>query len=68
MYNNLTNVKANKGKAMAIIDRKTLIKKVDNFVPGINIKNVNKDPNNIYQRQIQQTIQRCDLLAEKKVQ
>jgi len=53
-------------KALVIIDRNTLIKKVDNFIQDNNIKQINKDPTEKYQRQIQQTIQRCNLLVDKQ--
>jgi len=65
--NNLTIVKADKSKAIVIIDRNTLIKKVDNFIQDNNIKQINKDPTEKYQRQIQQTIQRCNLLVDKQM-
>ena len=64
--NNLTIVKADRSKAIVIIDRNTLIKKVDNFIQDNNIKQINKDPTNKYQRQIQQTIQRCNLPVDKQ--
>jgi len=32
-----------------------------------NIKQINKDPTDKYQRRIQQTIQRCNLLVDKQM-
>jgi len=64
--NNLTIVKADRSKAIVIIDRNTLIKKVDNFIQDSNEKQINKDPTEKYQRQIQQTIQRCNLPVDKQ--
>jgi hypothetical protein len=64
--NNLTIVKADKSKAVVIIDRNPLGKKVDNFMQDNNIKQINMNPTDKYQRQIQQTIQRCNLLVDKR--
>ena len=64
--NNSTIVKADKSKGIIIIDRNTLGEKTDNFVQDNNIKQINKDPTDKYQRQIQQTIQRCNLLVDKQ--
>jgi len=64
--NNLSIVKADKSKAVVIIDRNTLGKKVDNFMQDNNIKQINMNPTDKYQRQIQQTIQRCNLLVDKR--
>jgi hypothetical protein len=50
--NNLTIVKADKSKAIVIIDKTTLGKKVDNFIQENNIKQLNKDPTDTYQKQI----------------
>jgi len=61
--NNLTIVKADKSKAIVIIDKTTLERKVDNFIQQNNIKQINKDPTDTYQKQIQQTIQRCNVLV-----
>ena len=63
--NNLTTVKANKSKAIVIINKNTLEKKVDNFIQENNIRQICKDPADMYQKQIQQTIQRCNILVDK---
>jgi len=65
--NNLTIVKADKSQEIVIIDRNSLRKKVDNFIQDNNIQQINKDPTKKYQRQTQQTIQRCNLLVDKKM-
>jgi len=65
--NNLTMVKADKSKAIVIIDKNTLEKKVDNFIQENNIKQLNKDPTDMYQKQIQQTIQRCNILVNSHI-
>ena len=64
--NNLTIVKADKSKAIVIIEKNTLVKKVDNFIQENNIRQINKEPTNMYQKQIQQTIQRCNILVDKQ--
>ena len=63
--NKLTIVKADKSKAIVINDEYTLEKKVDNFIQENNTKQLNKDPTDKYQKQIQQTLQKCNALVEK---
>jgi len=41
-------VKADKTKAIVIINENTLEKKIDNFIQENNIKQLNKDPTNMY--------------------
>jgi len=64
--NKLTIVKADKSKVIVIIDENTLEKKVNNFIQENNIKQLNKDPADKYQKQIQQTLQKCNALMEKR--
>jgi len=47
--NNLTIVKADKSKALVIIHRNTLEKKVENSIQENNIKQINKDLTDMYQ-------------------
>ena len=42
--NNLTIVKADKSKAIVIIDRNTLGKRVDNLIQDSNVKQISKNP------------------------
>ena len=52
-------------KAIVIINKNNLEKKVDKFIQE---KQINKDPTDRYQKQIQQTIQRYNLLIDKQAQ
>jgi len=63
---NLTIVKADKSKAIVIIDKNTLAKKVDSFIQENNIQQLNKDPTDTSQKEIQETIQRCNVLVDKQ--
>jgi hypothetical protein len=63
--NKLTIAKADKSKAIVIIDKTTLIQKIDTFIQENNIVKLNKDPTDTYQRQIQQTMQKCKDLIDK---
>lgn len=61
--NNLTILKADKSKAIVIINKNTLEKKVDNFIQE---NHINKDPTDTYQKQTQQTIKKCNILVDKQ--
>jgi MinD superfamily P-loop ATPase len=65
--NNLTIVKADKSKAVVIINKEKLNDKVNNFIKENHIKILHKDPTNIYQKQIHQTIQKCNTLIDKQM-
>jgi hypothetical protein len=64
LRNNLTITKADKSKAIVIINKNNLEEKVDKFIQENHIRQINKDPTDKYQKQIQQTIQKCDLLID----
>ena len=64
-HNNLTIAKADKSKAIVIIDKTTMGQKIDTFIQENNIIKLNKDPTDAYQRQIQQTMQKCKDLMDK---
>jgi len=59
-------VKADKSKAIVIINENTLEKKIDDFIQENNIKQLNKDPTDMYQKQIQQALQNCNALMDKR--
>ena len=63
--NNLTIAKANKSKAIVIIDNTTMEQKINTFIQENNITKLNKDPTDVYQKQIQQTMQKCKDLIDK---
>ena len=63
-----TLVKADNSKAIVIIKMDILSKKVDTFIKDNNIKQINKDPTEKYQRIIQQTLQKSNLIIEKQNQ
>jgi Na+/phosphate symporter len=65
--NNLTIVQADKSKAVVIINKDKLNDKVKNFIKENHIKILNKDPTEIYQKQIHQTIQKCNTLIDKHI-
>jgi len=64
--NNLTLVKADKSKAIVIIDKDKQKEKVNNFIKENHMNMLNKDPTEIYQKQIQQAIQKCNTLIDKQ--
>ena len=64
-HNNLTIAKADKSKAMVIIDKNIMEQKVNNFILENNIIELKKDPTDTYQKQIQQTIQKCKHIIDK---
>jgi len=63
--NKLMIVKADKSKAIVIINGNTLEKKIDNFIQENNIKQLNMDPTDMHQKQIQQVLQKCNALVDK---
>jgi predicted metal-dependent phosphoesterase TrpH len=65
--NNLTTVKADKTKAIVTIDNKKLKMKVNNFITENQMQLLNKDPTETYQKQIHQTIQKCNTLIDKHI-
>jgi len=62
--NKLMIVKADKSKAIVIINENTLEKEIDNFIQENNIKQLNKDLTDMYQKQIQQTLKKCNALVD----
>jgi hypothetical protein len=63
--NNPTTAKADKSKAIVIIDKNELKHKIDAFIQENKITGLNKDPTELYQKQIQQAIQICNVLIDK---
>jgi gamma-glutamyl phosphate reductase len=55
-HNKLTIAKADKSKAIVLIDRKVLKQKIDTFIQENNIMMLNKDPIESYHKQLQQTM------------
>jgi len=64
--NNLTIVRADKSKAIVVLNKNNLEKKADNFIQGNHITQLNKGPTDTYQKQIQQIIQKCNTLVDKQ--
>jgi hypothetical protein len=58
--------KADKNKAIVVIKRETLDQKIHTFLQENDITQINKDPTEVYQRQIQQALQECNLVIEKE--
>jgi len=59
-------VKANKSKAIVIINENTLEKKI-NFIQENNIKQLKQDPTDMYQKQIQKALKKCSALVDKRL-
>ena len=66
--NNLAIPKADKSKAIVIINKNNLEEKEDKFIQENHIKQLSKDPRDRYQKQIQKTIQKCNILIDKQAQ
>jgi len=62
--NNLTMVKADKSKAIVIIDKVSLEKKIRCFMQENKITQLSKDPTDKYHKQIQQMIKNCNTLID----
>jgi len=58
-HNNITIARADKSKAIVLINKNNLQEKVYEFLQENNIKKINKDPTNKYQKQIQLALQKC---------
>jgi len=52
---------------MVIIDKNTLKHKVDTFIQEKHIILLGEDPTEPFQRHIQQTIKKCDILIDKRI-
>ena len=63
--NNLTIAKAVKGRTMVIIHKDTLKQNIDTFIQENQIMQLNKDPTESFQKQIQQTIHKCNSNRQK---
>ena len=62
----MTTVKADKTKVMVIINKEKLSTKVNSFVKENHMEQLNKDPTEIYQKQIHQAIHKCNILIDKQ--
>jgi len=62
---NLTIVRADKNKAMAIIQTDDLEQKINTFIQENHITPLKKDPTETFQKQIQQALETCNLLIER---
>lgn len=63
---NITVAKADKSKAVVIIDKTLLHEKVTHFLQDNNTQQLKADPTDKYQKQILKAIQQCKLLINKK--
>ena len=59
--------KADKTKAIVIINKEELKTKVNNFITENHMQQLNKDPTEAYQKQIHQTTQKCNKLINKHI-
>jgi len=62
----IRKAEADKSKAIVLINRGDLEKKLYTFIQDKNIKQIDKDPTNKFQKQIQHTTQQCKLLLDKR--
>ena len=63
--NNLAMVKADKSKAIVLIDKNSLEEKIKVFMQENKITHLTKDPTERYHKHIQQTIKQCNTLIDK---
>ena len=63
--NNLTTAKAVKGRTMVITHKDMLKQKVETFMHDNHITQLNKDLKESFQKQIQQTMQKCNTIIDK---
>jgi len=62
--NDLALVNVDKSKAMVIIDKNKLKEKINNFIKENHINVLNKDPTEVYQKQIHQAIHKYNTLID----
>jgi hypothetical protein len=62
---NLAIAKADKNKAIVIVNKDVLEQKTLTFIQENQITPLNKDPADLFQKQIQQTLQKCSTLVKK---
>ena len=60
--------KSDKGRTMVRIHRHTLKHKIDTFVQENQIMQISKDPTESFQKQIQQSIRKCNAITHKNQQ
>ena len=63
--NNLKIAKADKGRTVVIIHKDILKQKVETFIHDNHITQLQKDPTELFQKQIQQTLQICNTIIDK---
>jgi MinD superfamily P-loop ATPase len=65
---NLTVTKADKNKAIVIINKTMLEQKIETFIQEMGITTLPKDPTDQFHKQIQHAILRCQTIIERKQQ
>ena len=65
---NLTVNKADKNKAIVIINKTILEQKIETFIQEMGITTLPKDPTDQFHKQIQHAILRCQTIIERKQQ
>ena len=63
--NNLTIARADKSKAMVIIDKTDMEQKINNFISENNIMELKKDPATTYHKRTQQLVKKCTNIIER---
>jgi len=63
--NNLTIARADKNKAIVIINKDSLEQMVKAFIQENHIMQFTKNPTDLFQKQIEQALQKCGTLIEK---
>lgn len=64
--NNLIITKADKGKTIVIMHKDSYTQKIEDFLKENHFTQLQYDPTDKYQKQIQQTISKCNTLIEKQ--
>jgi hypothetical protein len=64
-HNSLSLLKADKGKTIVIIHTDTLQQKVHNFIQHNHMIQLQKDPTDMFQKQVQKIIHKCSTVTNK---
>ena len=64
--NNLMIAKADKRRTMVIKHKVIFKQKIDTIIPENQIRHLNKDPAESFQKHIQQTMHKCNTIINKK--
>jgi hypothetical protein len=66
IHNNLSIIKADKGRAMVIIHSDQLQQTINSFMRENNITQLRKDPTKLYQKKIQRAVSKSNMIISKE--